>query len=83
LNIEPHCHVPICLQIVDEVHVAVAAGVYRSGEPLPARRTGALLLGVNSNTIQKSFDELERRELVAPRHSLAVAANAASPVGVA
>jgi len=70
LNIDPHSHVPIYLQIVDQVHAAVAAGVYRPGEPLPAQRTLALTLGVNPNTVQKAFDELERRELVVPRRGV-------------
>jgi GntR family transcriptional regulator len=70
LKIDPHSHVPIYLQIVDQVHAAVAAGVYRPGEPLPAQRTLALSLGVNPNTVQKAFDELERRELVVPRRGV-------------
>ena len=82
LNIEPHCHVAIYLQVADQVHVAVAAGVYRIGEPLPVRRTRALSLGVNPNTVQKAF-VLERRELVVPRRRFAVSANPASPVGAA
>ena len=70
MKIDPHSHVPIYLQIVDQVHAAVAAGVYRPGEPLPAQRTLALSLGVNPNTVQKAFDELERRELVVPRRGV-------------
>lgn len=93
MNIEPHRHVAICLQIADEVYVALAAGVYRPGEPLPPRRTpalspgfnpnGANLNGVNPNTVQTTLDELPRRELVVRRRNLAVSANPASPVGVA
>lgn len=93
MNIEPHCYVAIYLQIADQMHAALAAGVYRPGEPLPPRRTPALspgfnpngvnLNGVNPNTVQTTLDELPRRELVVRRPRLAVPANPASPVGAA
>lgn len=70
MKIDPHSHVPIFLQIVETVRAAIAAGVYRPGESLPAQRTLAMTLGVNPNTVQKAFDELERRELVESRRGV-------------
>jgi GntR family transcriptional regulator len=62
--IDPASHVPIYDQIVQHVRGAVAAGVYRPGELLPSIRALALDLGVNPNTVQRAFAELERDGLV-------------------
>ena len=42
VQIDPRSHVPIYLQIADGVRAAVAAGVYRPGEPLPSLRAMAI-----------------------------------------
>jgi GntR family transcriptional regulator len=70
VKIDPHSHEPIYLQIVEQVRAAIAAGVFRPDEALPAQRTLALTLGVNPNTVQKAFDELERRALVCSRRGV-------------
>jgi GntR family transcriptional regulator len=64
LRIDPRSHVPIYLQIADEVRAAVAAGIYRPGEALPSLRVLAIDLQVNPNTIQRAYDELEREGLI-------------------
>lgn len=64
MNINPRSHVPIYLQIADGVREAVAAGIYRPGEPLPSLRALALEVQVNPNTVQKAYDELAREGLV-------------------
>ena len=51
---------PICPQICEQICVAVASGAFAAGEKLLSVREVALLLGVNPNTVQKSFEELER-----------------------
>jgi DNA-binding transcriptional regulator YhcF (GntR family) len=51
---------PICPQICELICVAVANGEFAAGEKLLSVRDIALLAGVNPNTIQKSFEELER-----------------------
>ncbi len=38
MNIDPRSYVPIYLQIADGIREAVAAGIYRPGEPLPSLR---------------------------------------------
>ena len=64
MQIDPHSHVPIYLQIADSVRAAVAAGVYRPGEPLPSLRAMAIQVHVNPNTVQRAYDELEREGLI-------------------
>ena len=51
---------PICPQICEIICVSVANGEFAAGEKLLSVRDIALLAGVNPNTIQKSFEELER-----------------------
>ncbi len=64
MQIDPNSHVPIYLQIADGVRAAVAAGVYRPGEPLPSLRAMAVQVQVNPNTVQRAYDELERAGLI-------------------
>jgi GntR family transcriptional regulator len=64
MRIDPRSHVPIYLQIADEIRAAVAAGLYRPGETLPSLRAMAVEAQVNPNTVQRAYDELEREGLV-------------------
>ncbi len=64
MRIDPRSHVPIYLQIADEIRAAVAAGLYRPGETLPSLRVMAVEVQVNPNTVQRAYDELEREGLV-------------------
>jgi DNA-binding transcriptional regulator YhcF (GntR family) len=70
LAIDPQSHVPIFLQIVEHLSGAIAAGVYRPGEALPSQRALAVSLTVNPNTVQKAFEELERRGLALSRRGV-------------
>ena len=51
---------PICPQICEKLNVLIASGELRPGEKLMSVREVALAAGVNPNTVQKSFEELER-----------------------
>ena len=64
MRIDPRSHVPIYLQIADEIRAAVAAGIYRPGEVLPSLRAMAVEIQVNPNTVQRAYDELEREGLI-------------------
>lgn len=55
---------PICPQICEQICAAVANGEFSAGERLLSVREIALLAGVNPNTVQKSFEELERRGVI-------------------
>ncbi|MBQ7499682.1 MAG: GntR family transcriptional regulator [Clostridia bacterium] len=51
---------PICPQIVEQINVGIASGELAPGAKLMSVRDVALTAGVNPNTVQKSFEELER-----------------------
>ncbi len=55
---------PMCPQICEIICVAVANGEFSAGEKLLSVRELALKTGVNPNTVQKSFEELERRGVI-------------------
>ena len=54
---------PIWVQLVAEFSRRIAVGEWSAGSRIPGVRELALQLGVNSNTVQRSLAELERREL--------------------
>ena len=56
--------VPLYTQIIDEMTMRIASGVYMPGEKLPSVRDLAMDAGVNPNTMQRALAELERRGLV-------------------
>ena len=64
MHVDSRSHVPIYLQIADGIREAVAAGIYRPGDPLPSLRALALDVQVNPNTVQKAYDELAREGLI-------------------
>ena len=55
---------PICPQLCEQICLAVANGKFSAGEKLLSVREIALAAGVNPNTVQKSLDELERRDVI-------------------
>lgn len=56
--------IPIYSQIVDEMTMRIASGIYQPGEKLPSVRELATNAGVNPNTMQRALAELKRRGLV-------------------
>ena len=56
--------IPIYSQIVDEMTMRIASGIYKPGEKLPSVRELAANAGVNPNTMQRALAELKRRGLV-------------------
>lgn len=65
LRLDPSA--PLYQQVVDGVAGAIARGALPSGAPLPSVREMAQTLGINPNTVQKAYRELEREGLVQPR----------------
>ena len=57
-------------QIVDEVRRAVAVGVLKPEDPLPAVRQLATQLKVNANTVQHAFRTLEAEGTVYVRRGI-------------
>ena len=55
---------PIYTQILEVIQYQIVAGRYQPGERLPSVRGLASEAGVNPNTMQRAFAELERNGLV-------------------
>ena len=55
----PDGNVPIYLQIVGYIKRGIVAGTIGNGAEMPSRRMLSALLGVNPNTVQKSYAMLE------------------------
>lgn len=59
--------IPIYLQVVRHIKRGIVAGVVVNGDEVPSRRVLSALLGVNPNTIQKSYAILEGEKLMESR----------------
>ena len=55
---------PIYLQIVLYIKRGIIAGVIADGDELPSRRIHSAFLGVNPNTVQKTYRLLEDEGLI-------------------
>ena len=60
-------NVPIYLQIVGYIKRGIVAGSIADGAEIPSRRMLSALLGVNPNTVQKSYAMLEEEGLIHSR----------------
>lgn len=67
IAIDPEQRRPIYVQIMDEVRRGRVLGTLRAGDALPSVRQLAAELGVNPNTVQQAYRELEREGLVQVR----------------
>ena len=63
----PEEGLPIYLQIVRHVKRGIAAGTVQAGDELPSRRVLSARLGVNPNTVQKAYRQLEDEGLITSR----------------
>lgn len=59
-----HNDTPIYTQLVEQIKIAIVTGEYAAGDKLPSVRDMAAEAGVNPNTLQRAFAELEREGLV-------------------
>ena len=60
----------IYLQIADQIRERVLEGDWRPGERIPSIRELAVDLGVNPNTVTKSYQKLVDRGIIASRRGL-------------
>ncbi len=58
---------PIYMQIVDKLIIEILQEIRKAGEKLPSVREMAVTMGVNPNTIQRTYSELERMNIVETR----------------
>lgn len=63
-SIDLRSRVPIYEQLVHNITEQVVKKVLLSDEPLPSVRTLARDLGINPNTVQKAYHELEQRGII-------------------
>lgn len=61
---EFHASKPIYLQVVDRIYFSIVRGEIKHGEKLPSVRDMAVHMGVNPNTIQRTYTEMERDGMV-------------------
>jgi GntR family transcriptional regulator len=61
---------PMYLQIMDEIHRALATGEVGPEDPLPSVRELSAQLGINPNTVKQAYRELEREGVVYARRGL-------------
>ncbi|MFY9285966.1 MAG: GntR family transcriptional regulator [Tissierellaceae bacterium] len=57
-------NLPIYIQIMDHIKKQIASGELKGGDKLDSVRELSTKLKVNPNTIQRTYQELEREELV-------------------
>lgn len=55
---------PICPQIVEHICIAISNGVFNAKDKIFSVRELAIKLGVNPNTVQKSYDNLEKQGVI-------------------
>ena len=56
--------IPIYTQLIEQIKVSIATGVFQPGERLPSVRDLATEAGVNPNTMQRALAQLESEGLV-------------------
>ena len=61
---------PIYSQLLEILLINIVSGTYPMGSKLPSVRELAALAGVNPNTMQRAFSELEHKELIRTERTL-------------
>src|SRR3984957_16059682 len=64
LLLQPESHVPLYIQLRDQIRALVHGGDLRPGERIPASRELATQLGVHRTTVANAYAELESEGLI-------------------
>ncbi|MGA7796850.1 MAG: PLP-dependent aminotransferase family protein [Candidatus Acidiferrales bacterium] len=64
LHLQPESHVPLYIQLRDQIRALVHGGDLRPGERIPASRELATQLGVHRTTVANAYAELEAEGLI-------------------
>jgi 2-aminoadipate transaminase len=64
LHLQPESHVPLYVQLRDQLRSLVHAGDLRPGDRIPASRELATMLGVHRTTVANAYAELESEGLI-------------------
>ncbi|PYE48606.1 GntR family transcriptional regulator [Paenibacillus barcinonensis] len=70
MPIEFDNNLPIYLQIMQYIKRQIVTGTLKAGDKIPSVRELAAELQINPNTVQRTFQELEREEVVETRRGL-------------
>src|SRR5450631_3497647 len=64
VHLQPESHVPLYVQLRDQLRALVHAGNLRPGDRIPASRELATVLGVHRTTVANAYAELESEGLI-------------------
>lgn len=64
IKLDYHSRIPIYKQIEDSIVELILLGVYQEESQLPSVRSLAVELGINPNTIQKAYQDLESSGII-------------------
>ena len=64
LHLQPESHIPLYIQLRDQLRSLVHAGDLRPGDRIPASRELAHMLGVHRTTVANAYAELESEGLI-------------------
>jgi DNA-binding transcriptional MocR family regulator len=64
LHLQPESHVPLYIQLRDQIRALIHGGDLRPGERIPASRELAVQLGVHRTTVANAYAELESEGLI-------------------
>jgi DNA-binding transcriptional MocR family regulator len=64
IHLQPESHVPLYVQLRDQLRSLVHAGDLRPGDRIPASRELAQMLGVHRTTVANAYAELESEGLI-------------------
>ena len=67
LYVDDGSSLPVYVQLQEQVLAAIARGELARGERLPSVRDVAAAIGINPNTVNRAYAELERGGVVATR----------------
>ena len=62
--------IAVYIQIENQIQFAIASGSIKQGDPLPSVREMSSTLGLNPNTVTKSYRDLELMGLVKTRRGV-------------
>ncbi|MCI0768491.1 GntR family transcriptional regulator [Bacillus sp. TL12] len=63
-------NIPIYIQLIEFIKIEIATGRLAIGDKIPTVRALANELEVNQNTIQRTFQELEKEEVIVTRRGI-------------
>src|SRR5246500_2914161 len=64
LHLQPESHIPLYVQLRDQLRALVHSGELRDGDRIPASRELATQLGVHRTTVANAYAELESEGLI-------------------